>query len=151
LYSLPPLPPSKATTHRHPSTPKTNSPLPPQISLISVLNTLQTYTTPSLVLTRRVYSGPTTLSSVQITPLSARTFGTWTFLSAIIRLYAAYRIDDKDIYALALWTYVIALAHFGSEWAVYGTVRWGRGIAPSLGIAVGSTVWMVAQWGWYVK
>jgi len=30
-------------------------------------------------------------------------------------------------------------------------VRWGRGIAPSLGIAVGSTVWMVAQWGWYVK
>lgn len=123
-----------------------------QVSFLSIFNTLQTYLSlPSLALTRRVYSGPATTSSTQVTPLFARTFGTWTFLSAIVRLYASYHIHNREMFALALWTFVIAVGHFGSEWAVYGTVRMGKGFAPSAIVAVSSMAWMVWQWGAYVQ
>ncbi|XTI92813.1 hypothetical protein V2W45_1248748, partial [Cenococcum geophilum] len=49
------------------------------------------------------------------TPLALCLFGTWKLLSTIVRAYAAYNIHDKTIYSLPLWTYVVALAHFGGE------------------------------------
>ena len=54
------------------------------------------------------------------------------------------------MFALAFWTFVIAVGHFGSEWAVFGTVRLGKGFAPSAIVAVSSTVWMAWQWEAYV-
>jgi len=39
-----------------------------------------------------------------------------------VRLYAAYNLDVAPIYDMAIWTYVIALAHFGSEMLVYKTM-----------------------------
>ncbi|MCJ1358933.1 MAG: ergosterol biosynthesis protein [Icmadophila ericetorum] len=116
------------------------------IAIVSVFNTVQCYVTTSL--TRRVYAGP---ASSQVTPLSARTFGTWTLLSSVIRFYAAYRIDDNDFYSLALWTYVIALAHFGSELLVYKTAKLNQGISPTLVVAVSSLLWMLVQREYYVK
>lgn len=86
-----------------------------------------------------------------MTPLSSRTFGTWTFLSAVIRLYGAYYIDNPLIYQLTLWTYALAGVHFFSEWLVFGTARWGKGLAGPVFVSTGSIVWMVAQWGYYVK
>ncbi|KAF2200216.1 ergosterol 28 [Delitschia confertaspora ATCC 74209] len=130
------------------------------VSIISVANSIQAYTT--LHYTQRVYSGTRSTSSSSrspsesstanspVTPLSARTFGTWTLLSSIIRLYAAYNITNPQVYQLALWTYGIAWVHFVSEWCVFGTTRWGAGLAGPVCVSTGSLVWMWYQWGYYV-
>lgn len=86
-----------------------------------------------------------------VTPLSARTFGTWTTITALVRLYAAYHIDNGPVYELALWSFVVAGGHFYTEWLVYGTARWGRGLLGPLCVATGTGAWMVLQWGSYVK
>lgn len=72
--------------------------------------------------------------------LSARRFGTWTSLSAIISLYAVFKMDNSVVYTLALWTYVIASAHFAAERVVLGGRTGGRAIGLSF-------AWMVIQ-GW---
>ncbi|KAF2748680.1 Erg28-like protein [Sporormia fimetaria CBS 119925] len=125
------------------------------VSLISIGNSLQAYL--SLGPTQRVYSGPSPPSSKKpttttspVTPLSARTFGTWTFLSAVIRLYAAYHPHNKQVYEIAFATYAIAWAHFVSEWWVFRSTRWGAGLAGPVMVASSSLVWMWCQWGWYV-
>ena len=87
----------------------------------------------------------------EVSPLQARTFGTWTAVSAVIRLYAAYNLHDARMYQLALWTYAIAGWHFYSEWLVFGSARWGRGLAGPIVVATGTLGWMVAQWSWYVS
>ena len=38
-----------------------------------------------------------------------------------------------------------------SEWFVFGTAKWGRGLAGPMVVANFSLVWMVGQWGFYVK
>ncbi|KAL8662884.1 MAG: hypothetical protein Q9202_004306 [Teloschistes flavicans] len=115
------------------------------LSIVSMGNSVQSYLTTSY--TRRVYSAPETT----VTPLHARTFGTYTALASIIRLYAAYNITNPIVYQLALCTYVVALGHFYSEWLVFRTARWGEGLAGPLVISMGSVVWMVIQWGEYIR
>jgi hypothetical protein len=66
-------------------------------------------------------------------------------------MYAAYHIDEPVMYELALWTYVIAFGHFASEWFIYGTARWGKGLAGPVLVATGSLAWMLTVWGEYVK
>ncbi|KAL8919785.1 MAG: hypothetical protein Q9172_004814 [Xanthocarpia lactea] len=114
-------------------------------SIASIGNSVQSYLTTSY--TRRVYSAPETT----VTPLHSRTFGTYTAVVSIIRLYAAYNITDPLLYQLALWTYVVALGHFYSEWLIFKTARWGEGLAGPLVVSVGSLTWMVLQWGHYVR
>ncbi|EMF10946.1 Erg28 protein [Sphaerulina musiva SO2202] len=131
------------------------------IAIISLGNTIQCYR--SLTGSQEVYSGssspknknnPSTSSSTSsspVTPLSARTFGTWTALSSIIRLYGAYNIHDAKIYELCLWTYGIAFGHFLSEWWIFGTARWGRGLAGPVLVSTVTSLWMLVQWGSYVR
>ena len=88
------------------------------MSAVALFNSLQTYTT--LKLTQRVYSA----RPQDVTSLSSRTFGTWTLLSAIVRVYAAYNIANRAVYDICAWSYVIAGAHFVSEWLVFGTARY---------------------------
>ncbi|KAL8709325.1 MAG: hypothetical protein Q9220_005918 [cf. Caloplaca sp. 1 TL-2023] len=114
-------------------------------SVVSIGNSVQSYLTTSY--TRRVYSAPETT----VTPLHARTFGTYTALASIVRLYAAYYITNPVVYQMAMWTYAVALGHFYSEWLVFRTARWGEGLAGPLFISVGSLVWMGLQWGEYVR
>ena len=116
-----------------------------QVSLTSIGNTIQAYMTTKN--TREVYvtSGPET------TALSSRLFGTWTVVSAVVRLYAAYNISNPQLYQLAIWSYAIAWVHFMSEWTVFKTVAWGRGLAGPVLISTGSLIWMVSQWGYYVQ
>jgi Erg28 like protein len=52
---------------------------------------------------------------------------------------------------MAMWTYCVALFHFGMEWFYYKTTRMG---APLLGpavVSVSGLLWMSLQWGYYVK
>jgi len=125
------------------------------VSIIAVGNSIQAYST--LTFTSQVYAGsssdiPKTPSSSTspATPLSSRTFGTWTLIQSIVRLYAAYNIDNPQIYQMAILTYAVAWLHFMSEWWVFGTARWGRGLAGPVFVATGSLVWMSAQWGYYI-
>ncbi|KAI4245951.1 MAG: hypothetical protein L6R40_002167 [Gallowayella cf. fulva] len=115
------------------------------LSIVSIGNSIQSYVTTSY--TRRIYSSPETT----VTPLHARTFGTYTAIVAIIRIYAAYNITDPVLYQLALWTYVVALGHFYSEWLIFRTARWGEGLAGPVVISVGSLAWMIMQWEEYVR
>ncbi|KAA6414461.1 MAG: ergosterol 28 [Lasallia pustulata] len=115
------------------------------ISLISLGNSVQTYVTQTY--SQRVYSG----APHQVTALSARTFGTWTIQTSLIRLYAAYHISSPLMYQLALWTFAIAFAHFASEWLVFGTALWGKGLAGPAVVATGSLAWMLLRWEEYVR
>lgn len=85
-----------------------------------------------------------------VTPLSARTFGTWTAITAIIRLYAAYHIKETAVYELALWSFGIAWLHFVSEWMVFQTTRLGPGLIGPLIVSTGSLVWMSMQRDYYL-
>lgn len=141
-----------------------------QISVVSLGNSIQSYV--SLAGTRQVYAGTSASNSTTqsnalpagipastvrkdqaspVTELSARTFGTWTALSSIIRLYAAYHITEPAVYELGLWTFGLAFAHFMSEWLVFGTARWGRGLAGPVAVSMGTGAWMLLQWSSYVK
>lgn len=130
-----------------------------QISLVSIGNSIQTYV--SLAGTQQVYSGtqasipkgtpPRTVPSTSpVTPLQARTFGVWTALSCVIRLYAAYHVHERAVYQLAMWTFGLAFAHFGSEWLWFGTARFGKGLAGPLVVSTVSGLWMWTQYGFYI-
>lgn len=69
-------------------------------------NSVQAYVT--LKYTSEVYSGPTPDSPSPATALSGRTFGTWTFLVSLVRLYAAFHINEKHWYELAMWTFAVS-------------------------------------------
>ncbi|KAF7189325.1 Ergosterol biosynthetic protein 28 [Pseudocercospora fuligena] len=128
------------------------------IAVVSIGNSVQCYI--STAGSREVYAGKSPLKAMKesskgtdlspVNELSARTFGTWTALSSIIRLYAAYNIHDPLIYQLALWSYVVAFAHFFSEWLVFGSARWNRGFASPVFVSTFTISWMLSQWSYYV-
>lgn len=118
-----------------------------QVVAFSVLNTAQCYRSSSFA--RRTFDGPS--SAAEVTPFASRLFGSWSFLSGLVRLYAAYNIHDKHLYLLALCTYLIVLSHFTGELLVYGTMKVGKGLASPLFVATTSVIWMLTQWSFYVN
>ncbi|BGP41003.1 hypothetical protein JCM10449v2_004970 [Rhodotorula kratochvilovae] len=114
------------------------------ISGVAVFNAAQNYLTTAL--TRKVYER----SPASVNPLQARLFGIWTLTSAAVRLYASYHLSLKPMYDLALVSYAIALAHFGSEALVYRTVGL-KGLAGPLIVSTTSLVWMWNQYDFYVR
>lgn len=108
------------------------------VALSSSINSLI-----STAISRTLYSTPSGLG--QVTPLCARTFSAWTFLASIIRFWCAYRIDQPDVYALTLTTYLVVGAHFVAERLVFGTTKFGPKLMPTLAVVVVSVSWMVAQ------
>ena len=87
----------------------------------------------------------------QVTPLAARLQGTYTVVSAMVRLYAAYHLRLAPVYQMALWTYVVALAHFASELLVYRTARPAAPVFMPFLFASTGIVWMLAQYDFYVE
>ncbi|KAF8541636.1 Erg28 like protein-domain-containing protein [Trichophaea hybrida] len=113
------------------------------VSAIAIFNSIQNYTT--LKLTQRVYSA----RPQDVNWLSSRTFGTWTFLSAVVRAYTAYNIANQQLYDVCMWSYVLAGAHFVTEWLVFGTASLEAGLMGPLVVSSTSLVWMVTQRGFY--
>ncbi|KZZ93141.1 ergosterol biosynthesis protein [Ascosphaera apis ARSEF 7405] len=112
------------------------------VAAVSSINSAQAYASP--LYTSLIYN-----NSPQ-NPLHSRTFGTWTFLSSVVRCYAGYNINDPLVYSLAMWTYGIALAHFVGEWLLFGSAKaQGRFVSP-LFVASGSLLWMWLQRDWYM-
>ncbi|PWN30866.1 hypothetical protein BDZ90DRAFT_257920 [Jaminaea rosea] len=98
----------------------------------------------------KVYSSPS--GSLSSTPLTARLFGTWNILSALVRFACAYQPKNTPVYALCAATFILALVHFGSEAALYGNIDVKKaGSASPFFVAGGSLVWMVAQAQWYAE
>ncbi|KAI1347076.1 hypothetical protein F5Y01DRAFT_307842 [Xylaria sp. FL0043] len=87
----------------------------------------------------------------QVTPLAARLFGTYTFLAAVVRIYASYNLHIAPVYNITIWTYIIALFHFGSEWAVYRTAYLGPPILFPFFFATVGIIWMASQYSFYVQ
>ncbi|KAG5362385.1 Ergosterol biosynthetic protein 28 [Yarrowia sp. C11] len=116
------------------------------VSITATLNSAQAYT--GTHATARVYSNDT---NKEVTRLQARTFGTWTFLSAIIRFYGAYYLNDPHVYDLTLASYLVAFGHFMSEFLIFKTVKLsGPSIAPMI-VSTSSIIWMVLQRDWYLS
>lgn len=153
-----PYPPSRRCPKFHLHESPTNS---HQTSIVAIGNSVQSFAT--LYYTRRIYNidpaRPKALPSTPsapvphsplVTPLSARTFGTWTFIAALVRLFASYNIDNPAFYALALCTYAVAFAHFASEWLIFGTAEWGSPLAGPIVVSTSTITWMLMQKGFYV-
>ncbi|KAJ8119695.1 hypothetical protein ONZ43_g3409 [Nemania bipapillata] len=87
----------------------------------------------------------------QLTPLAGRLFSTYTFMAAIVRLYASYNLHLAPVYNMAIWTYVIALFHFASEWAVYRTAYLSLPILFPFFLATVGIYWMTSQYSFYVQ
>ncbi|KAK9481230.1 hypothetical protein V1514DRAFT_345578 [Lipomyces japonicus] len=116
------------------------------ISVVSAFNSAQSYFG-GLKLTKRVYEG----NPSQVTGLSARTFGTWTFITAVVRFYGAYHLNEPAVWDLTYATYIVALVHFTSEWLIFKTAKLGKGLAGPLIVASTTLVWMTTQKGFYVR
>ncbi|KAK6088676.1 transmembrane domain-containing protein [Seiridium cupressi] len=101
------------------------------------------------VASANIKPGSTTFD--QVTPLAGRLFGTYTLISAIVRLYASYHLDTEPVYMMALWTYLVALGHFVSEGLVFKSYYLGGPQSLPLFFATTGTVWMLAQKGFYVQ
>ncbi|KAF7176864.1 hypothetical protein CNMCM7691_004148 [Aspergillus felis] len=113
------------------------------VSVVSAINSLEAYRSDNYAAT--LYNGRTADSRSSVCPLSSRTFGTWTFLSAVVRMYAAYHITTPAVYDLAIWTFGIALVHFIGEWLVFGTAQLkGRFVSPLI-VASSTLTWMLTQ------
>lgn len=106
--------------------------------MVSAVNSLQAYC--SADYTSKLYTN----GAVAVEPLSGRIFGTWTFLSAVVRMTAAYNINSPVAYDLTLWTYGIALTHFVGELIFGNASLRGRFLSPLI-VASSSVIWMLTQ------
>lgn len=109
-----------------------------QVSVVSAVNSLQAYF--SADYTSKLYTN----GALSVEPLSGRVFGTWTFLSAVVRMTAAYNITSPVAYDLAVWTYGIALTHFVGELVFGNATLKGRFLSPLI-VASSSVAWMLTQ------
>lgn len=114
-----------------------------QVSVISAANSLEAYRSDNYA--AQLYNARTADGRSFVSPLSSRTFGTWTFLSAVIRMYAAYNITTPVVYDLAIWSFGLALVHFVGEWLVFGSAQLkGRFVSPLI-VASSTLAWMLSQ------
>ncbi|KAG0275166.1 ergosterol biosynthesis protein [Linnemannia exigua] len=115
------------------------------VGVTSFLNTFQAFAT--LSATRRIYAN----KQHEVTGLSGRTFGVWTLLSSVVRLFGAYNLHIAPMYQITICTFGIAWIHFMSEFFVFRTAKiTGPFLAPCV-VATSSLIWMVSQYGYYVK
>ncbi|XP_067312371.1 ergosterol biosynthetic protein 28 homolog isoform X1 [Pseudorasbora parva] len=108
------------------------------VSVIAVGNTVQSFRDYSF-LSEKLYTG----SPDYVNGLQARTFGIWTLLSSIIRCACAIDIQNRTLYHVTLWTFVLALGHFLSEALLYKTAPLTIGVMAPLIVASVSIVGML--------
>jgi hypothetical protein len=86
-----------------------------------------------------IRGGRETFEATRVT----RNFGSWTLLGCILRLYAAYNIQNRQLYDVTLWSVVIGFLYFFLEWVVFGISVPGR--RRGLIITMGTCIWMLLQ------
>jgi len=127
------------------------------VGITAIGNAGQCYNT--LSYTQRLYPGQAQAtkdkssgaSSSPATPLSSRTFGTWTMAVGIVRIFAAYHINEASWFQMQMLTNVIGLVHFSLEAFIYKTSRpSGPWLAP-VSVATIGLLWSIAQYSFYVR
>ncbi|XP_062863212.1 ergosterol biosynthetic protein 28 homolog [Trichomycterus rosablanca] len=108
------------------------------VSIIALGNTVQSFRDHSF-LSEKLYTGTPDF----VNGLQARTFGIWTLLSSIIRCACAIDIQNRTLYYITLWTFVLALGHFLSEAFIYKTAPLTIGVMAPLFVAGCSIVGML--------
>ncbi|KAL2095001.1 hypothetical protein ACEWY4_009720 [Coilia grayii] len=108
------------------------------VSVVALGNTIQSFRDHSF-LSEKLYTG----SPEFVNGLQARTFGIWTLLSSIVRFFCALDIQNKTLYHITLWTFVLALGHFISEAFIYKTAPLTVGVVAPLLVASFSIVGML--------
>lgn len=78
-------------------------------------------------------------------------FGTYTIVSGIVRAYTAYDLQHRTSYVLALWTFLVAMGHFGMEGLVFKTTGLRTAAFPTYVVSIVSVVWMWLQWDYYLQ
>ncbi|KAJ7363971.1 Erg28 like protein-domain-containing protein [Mycena albidolilacea] len=116
------------------------------VAVMAVFNSAQNFTT--LKLTRRIYNN---VPPATVTPLQARTFAAWTITSAVVRGYAAYHLNQKIVYDMTLFTYLIAFGHFASELLIFRSATPNPGVISPVIVSTTSLVWMFSQYDYYVR
>lgn len=87
----------------------------------------------------------------QLTPLASRLFGTWTLITSVVRLYAAYNLHYGPVYDMAVWTYVVALGHFASELFIFKSMTFGVPQMFPFTLATVALIWMPTVRDSYVQ
>ncbi|CAM0141524.1 ergosterol biosynthesis protein [Umbelopsis sp. WA50703] len=114
-------------------------------SALGIFNSVQNFFTDKL--TKQVYANKPN----EVTPLSGRLFATWTWSVSMIRIYAAFHLNNKIMYDLGIWSYVIALTHFVGELVVFGGCKVNVPFMSPMIVAVTSLTWMISHYDQYVK
>ncbi|KAI9092701.1 hypothetical protein DFS34DRAFT_583847 [Phlyctochytrium arcticum] len=108
------------------------------VGTLAVYNAVQCFI-PSIAKTRQIYSG----QKGEATALASRFLGLWTATSGLIRMYAAYNIQDRVMYTLAMWTFALAFFSFSNEVFIFKTAKWSSpGVWPALVLSTVSLIWM---------
>lgn len=82
--------------------------------------------------------------------LLAHVYGIKNVYSGCIRLYAAYHIENAELYSLATWTFAGVLVLFLGEFFIWRTARLKESIFPFVTAGSG-LVWMLAQRNQYLR
>ncbi|XP_064646477.1 ergosterol biosynthetic protein 28 homolog [Lineus longissimus] len=113
------------------------------VGLMAIGNTIQCFVDPRFV-RERLY----TASTGRANSLTARLFGMWTLLAAILRICCAIDIHNKSIYNITLISFFLALGHFASEVFIYKTADLTIGIVIPLIVSSFSVLVMVIGYWW---
>ena len=90
------------------------------MSCLAFLNTFLCYGAPGYI------KNTHPLAKNHDNQLISRLFGTWTLISAGIRMYAAFHIESQAAQIAVLITLLAAVWHWGSEWLIFKTTDWER-------------------------
>ncbi|KAJ3281900.1 ergosterol biosynthesis protein [Rhizoclosmatium sp. JEL0117] len=116
------------------------------IGVAAVYNSIQCFV-PKMRLTHRIYA----LKPKEATPLAARQMGLWTFTSAVIRIYAAYNLENAALYQLCMITFACALFNFLGEIIVHKTAPVSSpGVWPALAVSSIGLVLMTLNYSVFV-
>ncbi|ELT92922.1 hypothetical protein CAPTEDRAFT_165270 [Capitella teleta] len=85
-----------------------------------------------------------TVTPELVNALTARLFGTWTLLSAMLRLWCAFCIDNHAVFCLTFFSFFLAMAHFAGEIFFYHTAELTFGATSPLVVSGLSMLWMLA-------
>ncbi|GAQ78136.1 hypothetical protein KFL_000080420 [Klebsormidium nitens] len=84
-------------------------------------------------------------SRIQLVDVHARTFATWTSLTCILCIVTAFNLESAPIYFTTIFSFVLAIAHLGTEAFVFKTIGPKQLISPGLTAGI-TAVWMFLAW-----
>ena len=82
-------------------------------------------------------------------PLLAHLYGVKNMYTGLIRAYAAYYIQNEQVYDLAIFTFAAVLFLYITEYAVWKTAGLREALFPFV-LAGTALTWMVTQRSFYV-